>query len=66
MRNVVNLIEDKNLGIYKDYKFKIDYITRFLDNNLECNSQTLDNIRNFNKDFDMAYRNFREYFLDIM
>jgi hypothetical protein len=64
--NVLNLIENKNLAIYQDLQFKIEFIDRFLNNNLEYNNNSLENIKNFNKNYELEYNNFRKYFLEIM
>lgn len=66
MLYIISLIDDKNTALYQDYQFKINFIDKFLLDNLECNSQTLDNIKNFNQNFEYEYNNFRKYFLEIM
>jgi len=66
MIDIISLIEGKDTVLYQDYKFKIDYITRFLNDNLECNSKSLENISNFNKNYEFEYNNFRKYFLDLL
>jgi hypothetical protein len=66
MINIISLIEDKNTVLYQDYQFKINFIDKFLLDNLECNSQSLENIKNFNKVYELEYNNFRKYFLEIM
>jgi len=66
MTGIINLIDDKNTALYQDYQFKINFIDKFLLDNLECNSQSLENIKNFNAVYELEYNNFRKYFLEIM
>jgi hypothetical protein len=66
MIDIINLIDDKNTALYQDYQFKINFIDKFLLNNLECTSQSLENIKNFTRVYELEYNNFRKYFLEIM
>lgn len=49
----------KDSKVYQDYRFKADYIEKFLNQIIEYNQESLDLINNFNKLFEYEYNNFQ-------
>lgn len=50
----------KDSAIYQEYQFKTDFITRFLNDIIEFNQESLDKINNFNKLYEYEYNQFRQ------
>lgn len=50
----------KDSAAYQDYKFKVDFIDRFLNQVLEFNEESLNLIKDFNKLFEYEYSQFKK------
>jgi hypothetical protein len=59
LENVIKLLDSNDIA-YQDLQFKIEFINKFLNSILECNIESINKIKNFNKLFELEYEQFNK------